>query len=108
MVDGLALCRIVSSPVNLEEFFDAVEHRLLGSVVRSSELFASLEHKVLEIVCKAGGLCRVVLASHLYCDISLDARFLLIYRHIHFETIVKGVKLRSERIPLKSLIPLAG
>ena len=59
---------------------------------------------MLEVVCQTCCLGRVVLASHLYGDVSLDARLFLIYRHVNLQPIVKSIYPGLKRVTFHSLI----
>ena len=104
MVQGEALVVVLQGAVHLKETVDGREHRLLGLVVLGAELLGTLEHHVLEVVGEAGVVGGVVLAARPDGDIGLDAGFVLVDAHIHFQAVGKGVDLRLERISLHGLI----
>ena len=104
MVYTCSFSLVLCVAVHLEQCLDLIQKRLLSSIVGCSELLASLEHKVLEVVGESGCLGRVVLTSDLYCNVGLDARGLLVYTHIHLQSVVKGVHLCTQRVVCHSLI----
>ena len=50
------------------------------------------------------GLLGVVLGTHLYGDIGLDTRLLLVYRHIYLESVVKRIYAGVERVACNTLV----
>ena len=104
VVEGYPFGRVGLGPVNFEQGPDGIEERFLSLVVGGSETLAALEHKVLEIVGETGGLVRVVLAADLHGDVGLQARCFLVDGHIYLQSVVKGVDLCLQRIPLDGLV----
>ena len=108
MIYRSPLSLVACGPVLLEQSLNLVKHRLFGGVVGSSEALGALEHQVLEIVGKTGSLTGVILASDLDSYVGLDSGGLLVYGHIYFQPVVKGVDFGVLRIPLHSLVFVGG
>ena len=98
VVDGLAFGFVGSLAIDLESLFDLVEQGLFSFVVHGAEVVGALEHQVFEVVGQTGGFGGVVLAAHAYGNVSLDARFVLVDGHVHFQAVVQRVDTRLERV----------
>ena len=93
-----ALLRVREGAVYLEQAVDGFEQRFFSGIVLRAELFGTLEHHVLQVVGEAGVVGRIVFAASPDGDIRLDAGFVLIDGHVHFQAVLQGVDFRVERI----------
>ena len=91
VVSLLALSRVGEFAVALISAGNLVEIWLLLGVVGGAEFLGTLEHQVLQIMCKTSSLGRIVSRARLHCDVSLQARLLLVHRHIHLQSVVEGI-----------------
>ena len=104
MVDFRPFRLVFGLAVDFKQLFYFVEHGLFGFIVRGSVIRSSLEHQVFEIMGESGGFRRIVLASYVNGNVGLDSRRFLVYAHVHFETVVKGVDFGSERVSCHGIV----
>ena len=104
MVSLAALCRVCHAAVLLVAVLDVVEIRLFLGVVDGAEFLCPLEHQVLQIVCESCCFGRVVAATGAHGDVGLDARLLVVYRQVDFQTVVEGVDAGVHRVTWHGLV----
>ena len=104
MIDSFTLSLVSSLAVNFKGLFDLVEQRLLYFIIHRAEMIGSLEHQVFEVVSQTGSFGRVIFTTHTHGDVGLDARFVLVDSHVHFQAVVQRVDARLERVVGNSLV----
>ena len=104
MISLLTLLRISHQAIFLITLLYLVEQRSLSLRVIRAKQLRTLKHQVLKIVSQTCCLCRIILRTSTYCDVSLYTWLLRISREIHLQTIVEGVDPRLHHVTWYSLI----
>ena len=104
MIDLLALFGVGGVVIDLVQRLDLFELLLLFGPIQGAEVVRALEHQVLQIVGETRGFRGVVLTAHAHGNVSLDARNVLVYRHIHLQTVIQRVVDDVHRVVLIGLL----
>ena len=98
MIEHTATLGILHEAVLLIARLDGVEQSLLGCIIARAVLLGALEHQVLQVVGQTGGLGGVITRAGAHCDMSRDARTLVVNTQEYLQAIAQRVALRSHRV----------
>ena len=96
--------RIADEAILLIAAFDVGQQRGFSIRIDGSETLCAFKHQVFQIVGETRRLCRIVLRTCTYGDISLYARFLGVHGKIYFQSVVEGIDAGLHQVALDDFV----